>query len=40
MNAVVLELKDGKAAVLDHLGRVSIIPDKACTVGQQLEVSE
>ncbi len=40
MNAVVLELKDGKAAVLDHLGRVSIIPDKAYTVGQQLEISE
>ena len=39
MKAVVLELRDSKAAVLDKEGIVSIIPDRDYRVGQVLEVS-
>ena len=39
MRAVVLELRDSKAAVLDKEGIVSIIPDQGYRVGQVLELN-
>lgn len=38
MKAVVVELKDGKAAVLDHDGIVSVIDDRNYRIGQAVEV--
>ena len=39
MKAVVLELRDKRAAVLSHDGIVRILPNQAYEVGQVLELS-
>ncbi|MCR5161876.1 MAG: hypothetical protein K6C06_08905 [Lachnospiraceae bacterium] len=38
MKAIVVEVKDGKAAVLDHDGIVSVIEDRNYRIGQAVEV--